>query len=156
MTIYFRPMKPEEFPSYREYFIVDYANEISANYGYTPEKSQAVAEKELLEDLPQTVSTPDNVLLCIERQAGETIGYLWYKLLDEGETVFILDFVLFESFRGLGNGKAALIALENQLVQSGVQQIKLRVAFDNRRALGLYEKSGFNITGHNMIKILVP
>jgi ribosomal protein S18 acetylase RimI-like enzyme len=153
IMITFRAMQPEEFPEYRDYFIVDYAHEIAANYGYPLEKSQAIALKELNDDLPQTVSTPDNILLCIEKEGAETIGYLWYKLLDEGESVFILDFVLFEDFRGLGYGQTALLALEDQLFQSGVEQIKLRVAFNNRRALSLYEKVGFNITGYNMVKI---
>jgi ribosomal protein S18 acetylase RimI-like enzyme len=53
----------------------------------------------------------------------------------------------------LGYGQTALLALEDQLFQSGVEQIKLRVAFNNRRALSLYEKVGFNITGYNMVKI---
>ena len=149
-----RTMKTEEFSNYRDYFIVDYAHEIAANYGYTFEKSRAIALRELMDDLPQNVSTPNNFLLCIEKKGADTIGYLWYKLLDNGETVFILDFVLFDNFRGLGYGKAAFIALEEQLLQSGVEQIKLRVAFDNTRALRLYEKLGFNITGYNMVKIL--
>ena len=82
-----------------------------------------------------------------------TIGYLWYKLLDDGESVFILDFMVFEDYRGQGYGKATLIALEEKLSQSGVTQIKLRVAADNYRAKGLYERLGFNVTGYNMIKI---
>ena len=149
-----RTMKAEEFPNYRDYFIVDYANEIAANYGYTLEKSRAIALRELMDDLPQNVSTPDHFLLCIEKKGADTVGYLWYKLLDNGETVFILDFVMFDEFRGLGYGKAAMIVLEEQLLQSGVEQIKLRVAFDNKRAFRLYEKLGFNITGYNMVKLL--
>lgn len=152
--ISFRPMQTEEFPDYRDYFIVDYAHEIAANYGYPLEKSRAIALQELNDDLPQTVATPDNVLVCIQKNGAETIGYLWYKLLDEGTSVFILDFVLFEEFRGLGYGQAALLALEAQLFLSGVEQIKLRVAFDNKRALRLYKKVGFNITGYNMVKTL--
>ena len=149
-----RPMETEEFSNYRDYFIVDYAIEIAANYGYSPEKSRSIALKELLEDLPQTISTPDNFLYCIEDEGKKTIGYLWYKLLDKGETAFILDFVVFEKLRGLGYGKRALLVLEKQLFQSGVAQIKLRVAYDNHQALRLYEKLGFNITGYNMVKIL--
>ena len=152
--ITFRAMKAEEFADYRDYFIVDYADEIAANFGYGLEKSQEIAVKELLDDLPQDVSTRDNFLFCIEENGDRTIGYLWYKLLDDGETVFILDFVLFERFRGLGYGKAALMALEEKLSHSGVEQIKLRVAFDNKRAYGLYENLGFNITGYNMVKNL--
>ena len=46
------------------------------------------------------------------------------------------------------------MALEEQLSQAGVDHIKLRVAFDNKRAYHLYEKLGFNITGYNMVKNL--
>ena len=154
LMITLRPMTTAEFPQYRDYFIVDYATEIAANYGYSLEKSQAIAAQELMDDLPQDVSTPEHTLLCIERSGTETIGYLWYKRLDQGQTVFILDFVLFEKFRGLGHGQAALLALEEQLLETGLEQIKLRVAFDNKRALRLYEKLGFTITGYNMVKIL--
>ena len=152
--IILRPMKAAEFPDYRDYFVVDYANEIAANYGYTIEKSRTTALKELEDDLPQNISTPDHVLLCIEKSDKGTIGYLWYKLFDEGATVFILDFVLFDNFRGLGYGQAALLTLEEHLSEAGVAQIKLRVAYDNKRAFNLYEKLGFTITGYNMVKLL--
>jgi ribosomal protein S18 acetylase RimI-like enzyme len=154
MTITLRNMQPDEFPGYRDYFVADYAQEIAANFGYTLEKSRVIAAQELRDDLPQTVSTPDHSLLCIEANGAETIGYLWYKLLDKGQTIFILDFMLFESVRGQGYGKAALAALAARLVPSQVEQIKLRVAFENKVALGLYERVGFNITGYNMVKVL--
>lgn len=152
--IILRPMTAAEFPNYRDYFIVDYAHEIAANYGYSPEKSQLIASQELMTDLPQNVSTPHHYLWCIETGSDGTVGYLWYQLLDNGETVFLLDFIVFDQFRGLGYGKAALMLLEKQLAQSTVEQIKLRVAFDNQRAFGLYKKIGFNVTGYNMVKIL--
>jgi ribosomal protein S18 acetylase RimI-like enzyme len=109
---------------------------------------------ELREDLPQMVSTPDHFLFCLEGAGVEPMGYLWYQRLDQGETVFILDFILFEEFRGQGHGQAALLALESQLLQAGVAEIKLRVAYHNQRALRLYEKLGFTITGYNMVKSL--
>ncbi len=152
--ITFRAMKPAEFPQYRTYFVADYAAEIEANYGYSPDKSRAIALQELAEDLPQTVATPDHTLLCIEGTGDTTIGYLWYKRAAHSESVFILDFVIFDAFRGTGQGKATLVALEEQLRQSGVAEIKLRVAFDNERAFSLYKKLGFAVTGYNMIKLL--
>ncbi len=151
--ITFRAMKPAEFPNYRTYFVADYAAELATNYGYSPDKSRAIALQELAEDLPQTVATPDHTLLCIEENE-DTIGYLWYKRVAHSESVFILDFVIFDAFRGIGQGKAALAALEEQLAQSGVAEIKLRVAFDNERAFNLYKKLGFVVTGYNMIKLL--
>jgi ribosomal protein S18 acetylase RimI-like enzyme len=152
--ITFRPMQTAEYPHYRDYFIPDYATEIEANYGYSPEKSLNIATQSLIDDLPQGAATPDQTLLCIEDSNNGTIGYLWYKLLDNGDTAFIYDFVIFEAFRGQGYGKSALLALEKQLLSTNVQQIKLRVAYHNKPAFGLYEKIGFNVTGYNMIKIL--
>ncbi len=147
-----RPMLADEFPAYRDYFVVDYAEEIAINYGFTLEKSHAIARQELASDLPQTIATPDHVLLCIENEDSELVGYLWYRLMDNGETAFGLDFTVFEPFRRKGYGKAAIDMLEKQLLHIGVQQLKLRVAFENKSALRLYETVGFNVTGYNMIK----
>jgi ribosomal protein S18 acetylase RimI-like enzyme len=150
-------MKAAEFPLYVTYFIAEYAKEITQNYGYSIEKGLALAEQDIKNDLSEGVATPNNYLLCIELYQGiksELIGYLWYGLRDEGKTAFILDFYLLEQFQGQGHGKAALMALEQQLAHSSVEQIKLRVAYDNKHALGLYEKTGFNITGYNMVKII--
>ena len=57
-----RPMKAEEFSDYKAYFIVDYAEEIMANYGYSPEKSHAIAASELIDDLPQTIGYRKNTI----------------------------------------------------------------------------------------------
>lgn len=147
-------MKPDEFSTYSDYFIVDYADEIAANFGHPLEESRTIAAKELADDLPQGVGTPGHHLLCIETSDNGTIGYLWYRLLAEGSSAFILDFYLFDNFRGQGNGRATLAVLEAQLAQQGVEELKLRVAFKNERARYLYEKVGFNITGYNMRKVL--
>ncbi|WP_409526801.1 GNAT family N-acetyltransferase [Rhizobium sp. P40RR-XXII] len=49
----------------------------------------------------------------------------------------------------------ALDVLENELKRNGFQQIKLRVADDNKRARHVYEVMGFRVTGINMSKPLV-
>ncbi len=154
MTITLRPMREAEFSAYRDYFIVDYAEEIAANFGHTLEKSRARAVQELAEDLPQTVNTPDNFLMCIERDDQETVGYLWYKVLEQGTAIFILDFMVMPEHRGRGYGQASLLALQAQVAKMGIEQIKLRVAFANPGALRLYEKMGFRITGYNMMKMI--
>ena len=60
-----RTMTVDEFSDYCDYFVVDYADEIVASYGYTLEKSRSIASKSLEDDLPLGADTPDNVLLCI-------------------------------------------------------------------------------------------
>ena len=143
-----------EFPAYSRLFIADYAAEIESNYGYLAEKSRAQAQQELKNDLPQGIKTANQFLCCIDKVAAGTIGYLWYTLNDRGKTAFILDFILLEKFRGIGLGKASFISLEELLAPTGVEQIKLRVAGDNKRAFKLYERMGFTVTSINMIKHL--
>ncbi|WP_029225673.1 GNAT family N-acetyltransferase, partial [Vibrio tasmaniensis] len=48
--------------------------------------------------------------------------------------------------------RITLSLLEQQLKEHGIEQIKLRVAYHNERALKLYQAVGFSITGFNMSK----
>lgn len=147
-----RPIAENEFEAYSALFLADYSAEIESNYGYSAERSMMQAKQELADDLPQGLETPDQFLLTIENTDQDIIGYLWYTLYDNGETAFILDFILLKQFRGMGLGKASLSALEQRFEQSEVKQIKLRVAGDNHRAFKLYKRMGFSVTGINMIK----
>lgn len=150
----FRPIQEDEFQAYSELFLADYAAEIESNYGYSAERSMAQAKQELADDLPNGLETPNQFLLTIKHEDKGLIGYLWYTLYDQGETAFILDFILHKQFRGMGLGQASLNALEQRLDQSHIKQIKLRVAGDNKRAFKLYQRMGFDVTGINMIKHL--
>jgi len=69
-------------------------------------------------------------------------------------SIFIKDFHIFVPHQGKGFGKQALHALEAELAQAGFEQIKLRVAEDNKRAKHVYGATGFRVTGVNMSKII--
>ena len=148
-------MKQEEFPGYKEYFIQDYGKEISENYNHSIEKGILLAQQELEEDLPFNVATIDHYLMCIEINTEVDtilIGYLWYNHNKNKISAFIYDFYIFPEYQNKGYGTATVKALEKRLSYDGVKEIKLRVAFENNRALNLYKKIGFKITGYNMIK----
>lgn len=73
----FRPMLQDEFSSYLDYFIPDYAAEISTNYGLSNPEAVVQAKREIAKDLPNGPDTSGQVLLCItdgERENAETIG----------------------------------------------------------------------------------
>mgnify|MGYP000013378803 CR=1 FL=1 len=94
------------------------------------------------------MSDPNNTLPAVEPQDQ-------YSIEDDVETTNTRSYsqgqlVLRRFFRH----KAAMVALEAQLVPLGIHQIKLRVAQDNPRALALYQELGFTITGYNMAKHL--
>lgn len=150
-----RKMRQEEFPAYSEYFIDDYSQEIAKNYGHSIELSIELARKDLQSSFPNGYELNEHDLLCIE-QHGENepsvVGYLWHSVNTSDNSTFIYDFYIADSFRGQGLGKKTMKALEEQLLEVGIEQIKLRVAYQNTRALKLYQDAGFTITGLNMSK----
>ena len=151
MGIVLRPMRADEFDGYLDYFVPDYAAEISSNYGLPDDKAREKALREISEDLAQGVDTLGHALLCITDRA-DVIGYLWYKPDRQARSVFIYDFCILAAHQGKGFGKQALSAFEALLVSEGFEQIELRVAADNERAQNLYLKGGFHATGINMIR----
>ncbi|SFU21729.1 GNAT family N-acetyltransferase [Mesorhizobium sp. YR577] len=153
--ITFRPMRSNEFPGYLDYFVPDYATEISTNYGLSSAAALAQAKREISEDLPDGADTPGQMLLCViddERGDDDAIGYLWYRPDKEPRSAFICDFHILVAHQGNGYGKLALSALEVILSDAGFEQIRLRVAADNERAHHVYKVGGFRATGINMSK----
>jgi len=150
-----RRMREEEFPAYSDCFIEDYSQEISKNYGYSIERAIELARQDLQSSFPNGYELNKHELLCIEHHVegqSNMVGYLWHSINTNNNSTFIYDFFVADSMRGQGIGKQALEALENQLIEVGIQQIKLRVAYHNERALKLYQEVGFSITGLNMMK----
>jgi len=155
----FHPLTDAQFGDYRAYFIADYGQEIALNYRVPLGQALAQAEAALAESFPDGKAQPGQRLLSIELSAdpsmqtpAQPVGYFWLTDHERDDSVFINDFMIFAEQRNKGLGRAAMGALERQLKGQGVNQLKLRVAFENSRALALYQAVGFNITGLNMAK----
>ena len=152
-----RPMRDSEYPAYLDYFIPDYAAEISANYGLSRLEALEQAKREVRDDLPHGVETAGQVMLCVINHVSgidSVVGYLWYQPDLTTRSAHIKDFHIFAAHQGKGFGKQALNALEAELARTGFEQIKLRVAEDNKRAKHVYEVAGFRVTGINMSKTI--
>ncbi|GEN29302.1 N-acetyltransferase [Halovibrio variabilis] len=150
-----REMRQEEYPDYCQYFIDDYSREIALNYGCSIEVAAEQAKKELNRCFPNGLQGNEHSLLCIDTEVDgqlKRIGYLWHSINVTDKSTFIYDFFVSNECRGFGYGTQAISALEKQLQAVGVNQIKLRVAYQNERALNLYQEVGFVITGFNMSK----
>lgn len=150
-----REMRQEEYPSYCQYFIDDYSREIAQNYGHPTELAIELAKKDLHRCFPNGLQGNEHLLLCIDAEVDgllKHVGYLWHSINATDKSTFIYDFFVSNEYRGLGYGTLAISALEKQLQEVGVNQIKLRVAYQNERALKLYQEVGFVITGFNMSK----
>ena len=152
-----RKMRVEEYPAYCDYFIADYSHEIAQNYGHSIEVATDLAHNDLIRYFPDGLETDEHDLLCIEIDSDDTpkvIGYLWHSIKTSDSSTFIYDFYIADEYRGNGYGKQAISQLEALLVSIGINQIKLRVAYHNQRALALYQEVGFVISGYNMSKKL--
>jgi GNAT superfamily N-acetyltransferase len=152
-----RDMQVQEYPEYCQYFIDDYSHEITKNYGHSIEVAIEMAKKSLHRCFPNGLESNDHDLLCIEATVNEkqvVVGYLWHSINIEECSTFIYDFYVNDVYRGQGFGKQAISALERQVQLVGIEQIKLRVAYHNDRALKLYQDVGFTISGFNMSKKL--
>ena len=146
-----RPMTSDEYPAYCDYFIDDYSHEISQNYGHSMDRAVELAQQDLIRCFPNGLETNEHELLCIESESN-LVGYLWHSIKVSDKSTFIYDFFIFSDHRNIGYGKLAIKALESQLQLIGIEQIKLRVAYHNQRALKLYQEVGFAISGYNMSK----
>ncbi|AJQ97773.1 GNAT family N-acetyltransferase [Gynuella sunshinyii] len=152
-----RAMRQEEYPAYCQYFIDDYSQEMIANYGHSKELAIELAKQDLARSFPNGLEGSDHTLLCIEAEVEGTltlVGYLWHAVNRDDRSTFIYDFFIASEYRSRGFGRLAIAALEKQLQVSGIDQIKLRVAYHNQRALKLYQEVGFVITGFNMSKTI--
>lgn len=149
-------MQEDEFSSYLDSFVLEFAAEVASTYGITERAAQEQVKREMELDLPDGINTTGHVLLCLVDSIDpeRLVGYLWYKQNLETNMAFIMDFSILPAYQGQGLGKQALIALEQELKRQGFQQIKLRVAPDNNRARHVYEATGFQVTGINMSKPL--
>lgn len=152
--ISFQLMSNENFTQYLEYFISDYAKEISVNYGLSMAQSLNQAKQEIARDLPAGVETANQVLLCILNKSfsEEIIGYIWYSVDDK--TIYINDFCILPPHRRKGQSRKALSTLESLLNAEGYHEIRLRVAANNALAQHIYVTGGFRVTGINMAKRL--
>ncbi|GDY25811.1 N-acetyltransferase [Agarivorans sp. Toyoura001] len=148
-----RAITAKEFADYCEYFVDDYSRDIAANQGHSKERALELAQQTLEQSFPQGAESQGHQLLCIEQQS-ELIGYLWHSIQASDQSTYIYDFYVFPKQRNKGFGKLAMKALEQQLTGFGINQIKLRVAFSNQRALALYQEIGFVVTGYNMSKTI--
>lgn len=154
-----RKMKAEEFPVYCDYFVKDYSYEIVLNYDYSHAEATNLAQQALIENFPDGIGCNENELLCIEQvfeNSFKVVGYLWHAIKESDTSTFIYDFYIADEFRSKGYGKKAISQFELLLASLNINQIKLRVAYHNQRALSLYQEVGFAISGYNMSKTLAP
>jgi RimJ/RimL family protein N-acetyltransferase len=148
-----KPMSEADFVAYVKLLIPDYAQERVKTGRWTAEESQAAAQAEFAQLLPNGLATENHYFFIIfADEETEPVGTLWFAR-QKGKA-FIYDIVIHEPFRRRGYATQAFRALEDKVCQLGLKTISLHVLGYNHAARTLYQKLGYTETNVMMSKTL--
>lgn len=116
------------------------------NYGEAKDlkRAEELSRKEIIRLVPKGVDTKDQFMYRA-KEDDQTVGWLWYQLVDEGKTGFLLYIFIEPEFRGTGLGKKLLQLFEEDVAKQGVSELVLYVFIDNKIAVDMYQKNGWFI-----------
>jgi ribosomal protein S18 acetylase RimI-like enzyme len=149
------PMDPADFGNYLERSVVQYAQEHIKTGNWQPENALEKSRAEFNHLLPDGLQTKDQYIYSIvDETTNNKLGILWVKISEDGtrRRAFGYDFEIYESYRGKGYGRQALVALEGILQSMNVDFMDLHVFAHNTTAFELYKKMGFETTNLYMRK----
>ena len=148
-------MAAEDFDTYIEKLTANYAKDNVRSGRWTREEALEKSVSQINSLLPEGIETQNHVFFSIvDEGTGDVVGYIWLHVVPgEGpKKAFIYDLIIFEEFRKMGYGRAALAALEEYAKEKRIASISLHVFAHNAAALSLYRKMGYEVTSMNMKK----
>ena len=149
-------MLPDEFVTYLDWAIDDYAAELERNGKATGEAAQGASRASFDSLLPDGLATVGHTLLVATNpDDGERVGVLWFgPSTDDPAMAWIYDIMVDEDKRGRGWGRAIMRAFEGEARARGFARAGLNVYGDNHVARRLYESLGYLETARQLHKEL--
>jgi ribosomal protein S18 acetylase RimI-like enzyme len=151
-----RPMTGDEYAAYRSRSAEEYAEHQVTAGVWAAEGAVERAREEADSGLPDGLQTT-NMLLLTAVVGEEPVGLVWISLTHPRArpgVAFIYDIQVAEGHRGAGHGRALLAATEEVVRTHGGTAVSLNVHAHNKRAIRLYETSGYRVTTQQMLKPL--
>jgi len=124
---------------------------------WTPEAAAEASRVDFAELLPQGFQTPaKRFRKVVDERSGTRVGETWYSVEEKGGRVqFWVDWIAIDApFRRKGYATGALRLLASEALKLGADRLGLHVFSDNKGALALYSKLGFEPTSLRMAKRL--
>lgn len=151
MTVVLRPLRQDEYAAWLGAHADGYAEGLAAFAGLDADEARRKAEADLATVLADGLATNGVAIWAVEVE-GEQIGSVFLGIRDEG--AWLYDITIDESRRGKGHGRAAMLALEDEVRRLGHRSLGLNVWGGNEIARGLYRSLGFAETSVHMRKEL--
>jgi ribosomal protein S18 acetylase RimI-like enzyme len=157
MTVRLRPMREDEYDAFYTAAVDEYARDLEENAGFTREHARAKSVRDHETVLTRGFETPDSFLRVVEGDDGNRVGIVWWALQTGPigrRRGYLYAITIDEAARGRGLGRAAMLALEDEVRAHGLDRIELNVFGGNDVARGLYRSLGYVESAVYMVKDL--
>ena len=130
------------------------------DFGPPPWRSREVMDQAVARVLERALSSAgtDAIVLAAEDDAGRGLGFVHVHTAGDfftGETHgHVSDLVVASGVEGRGVGRALMAAAEGWARERGYRLLTLNVFGDNRRALELYTRLGYQPDTTKLVKVL--
>jgi ribosomal protein S18 acetylase RimI-like enzyme len=150
-----RRMTAEEYADWEDGCILSYADDVSKANDIPLEVALDRARTQFTELLPHGLDSPGTWLMRVLDEGGEPVGVLWLGPHRERDgVIYVYDVEIDEPHRGRGLGRAAMLAAERLVRESGAHEIGLNVFGFNEPAKRLYDSLGYRVIATQMTKVL--
>lgn len=150
----------DRYPAWTAASIKEYAAANVRSGRWNPDEAPQKAAEAYKALLPNGLDTPDHYIYEVQGEVGgKTVAaghvWLWINTKIVPKKGYIYDIAMSAEHRGMGFGKAAMLAIEAKAKELGAAAIGLHVFAYNENAHALYKKLDYAYVGHMMEKSLV-
>ncbi len=146
------PMEQSDYDAYLADAVTSYANEKVKAGTWQESLAFQEASKTYQRLLPDGFLTSDQYFFKVVNN-GTKIGHVWFaKSTENPETAFIYDIGIAKGYQDQGYGTKLMPLIDDAAKKNGFKKIALHVFGHNKRAIHVYEKSGYQVTDVNMEK----
>ena len=139
-SVTFRPLREDEFEGWSENHSRVYAEGMIAFADLSRADAEAKAARDVALVFPQGLAT-EGIRLWVVEDDGRPVGTVFLGVRDGG--AWLYDITIAEEERGRGYGRAAMLALEEEVRRLGYDALGLNVWGGNEVARNLYRSLGF-------------
>ena len=153
-TVELRPVTTEsDYATYRELALDEHAAEFAHDGRLTLERARELVAFGLPETLVELLTTDRTSLYEVVVPDDERIGWLWLGPSPrDPECVMVFDVRIDSARQGQGLGRAAMLAAEDVVRDTGFARIGLQVLGWNQPAETLYRSLGYQVDATMMSK----
>ena len=135
-----RPLREDEYAAWDGAHRAEYEHGLVEFAGMTRDAARAKVERDVRAVLPEGLATKDIWVWAVETD-GRRVGTVFLGL--RGADAWLYDITIDEGERGRGYGRAAMLAVEDEVRRLGHESVALNVWGGNVVARGLYRSLGY-------------